>query len=99
MGDAIIDGFVRQTINYTLPEDFGLQTPDANATVRKVLSEYINSAKHLAPTVGVTTFHERLDAFQNGAIKSDGDGVYCDDFFGYSSPEAFDDSGEVISVG
>ncbi len=93
MGDAVFDGFIRPVANFNIPLDFGLHSTSANDAVRIALADYIEKAKKLAPTVGVTTFHERLDAFQNGTIKSDVEGTYFDVFFGYSKPDAFDDAG------
>jgi hypothetical protein len=98
MGDAVFDGFIRPVVDFNPPTDFGLHNPSANDAVRVALMEYIEKAKKLAPTVGVITFHDRLDAFQNGAIKSDAEGSYFDDFFGYSKPDAFDEAGTLRSA-
>lgn len=95
MGNAVFDGFIRPVANFSLPLDFGLYSASANDAVRSALADYIEEAKKLAPTVGITTFHARLSAFQNGAIKSDVEGTYFDDFFGYSKPDAFDETGTV----
>jgi hypothetical protein len=97
MGDAIFDGFIRPMANFSLPLDFGLRDTSANDAVRVALAEYINKALVLAPTVGVSTFHERLNAFQDGEVKSDAEGTYFDDFFGFSKPEAFDEAGALRS--
>ena len=93
MGDAIFDGFIRPVANFNLPVDFGLRGTSANDAVRVALAEYIDKASWLAPTVGASTFHERLNAFQDGAVKSDVEGTYFDDFFGFSKPDAFDEAG------
>ena len=95
MGESILSGFVRQKEGIILPVSFGLHSAEANGAVRLALTEYIGRANQLAATLGITAFHERLAAFQNGAIKSDREGAYFDDFFGYSSPDAFIESGEV----
>ena len=95
MGDSILNGFVRKKDGFILPPSFGLHSVDANNAVHHALNEYIGRANQLAATLGITAFHERLAAFQNGAIKSAGEGAYFDDFFGYLSPNTFDEAGRV----
>ncbi|MCA8990248.1 MAG: hypothetical protein KDA78_21550, partial [Planctomycetaceae bacterium] len=82
----------------SLPLDFGLRGTSANDAVRVALAEYIEKASRLAPTVGASTFHKRLNAFQDGAVKSDVEGTYFDDFFGFSKPDAFDEAGTLRSA-
>jgi hypothetical protein len=99
MSDAILDGFVRHRSDYLLPGDFGLYTLDANATVREALAKFIDVANRRTASDGLTSCHRRLNAFQNDTIRSDVHGKYYDDFFGYASPEAFDDCGSMSDEG
>lgn len=96
MGDAVMNGFVRATSDYVMPSSFGLHSAEANQAVREALSGYVEGACAKATEQGLIGFHERLAAFQNPDVESDGEGSFFDDFFGYVSPEAFDASGNVI---
>ena len=98
MGDAVFDGFIRPVMNFSLPLDFGLRGGATNDAVRTALSEYIDQASRLAPTLGASTFHQRLNAFQDGSVKSDVEGTCFDDFFGFSKPDAFDEAGALRSA-
>lgn len=95
-GDAVFDGFVRPREGYTLPDDFALYTPEANRAVKEALAEYIDAAKAKAAELGLDTFHDRLEAYQLEDVKSDVDGSYYDDFFGYAHPDEYDDDGNYI---
>jgi hypothetical protein len=97
MSNAVFDGFIRRLDGFVLPSDFGLYSPDANARVREALATYIAEASVQAPALQLRSFHERLSAFQNGDVKSNG-GDYFDDFFGYSRPDAFDCEGEIVET-
>jgi hypothetical protein len=96
MGNAVFDGFIRARDGFTLPSDFGLYSADANASVRNAISIYIAKANETAAALGMTSFHQRLSAFQNENVKSDVAGIYYDDVFGYSRPDLFTESGELI---
>jgi hypothetical protein len=96
MASGVFDGFLRPVAYYVLPGSFGLYTTDANQKVREALASYINEASRRAASLGIVTFKQRLNAFQNGAIKSDRVGLYYDDFFGYMQPDDFDETGKVV---
>ena len=97
MGDAVFDGFLNPVAGYMLPESFGLYSESGNEKVGKALRAYIASASRQASALGLTAFKDRLKAFQNGGVKSSGAiGRYYDDFFGYMSPEDFDENGNFV---
>ena len=96
MSDAVMKGFVRAASNYDLPHEFGLHSTEANRAVREALLEYVDRASAKASELGLSGFHDRLAAFQNSDVESDGEGSFYDDFFGYAAPEAFDALGNVI---
>ena len=56
----------------------------------------IETAKAFAAEHGLNAFHDRLAAFQKEDVKSDHEGAYYDDFFGWMNPEHFDSAGDVI---
>ncbi len=93
MGSTIFHAYLKQTPGYVLPDDYGMPEED-NRLIKEALREYAEAARALAPTLGIDTFHKRLDAFQNIEVGT-GRNQY-DEFFGYSPPNAFDASGEVI---
>jgi hypothetical protein len=96
MGNAVMDGFVRDKSGFVLGSNFGLHAEEANLAVKEALAEYIANAKAKAAELGITDFHERRAAFQNSDVESDEEGSFYDDFFGHSAPEAFDSAGNVI---
>ena len=96
MGNAVIDGFVRNKSDFVLGDDFGLHSGQANLTVKEALAKYIANANSMAVDLGITDFHERLAAFQNSNVNSEEEGSFYDDFFGHSAPERFDSAGNVI---
>lgn len=56
----------------------------------------IEAATDCARQKGLTTFQQRLAAFQNGNVRSNLEGSFFDDFFGWWNPEAFDGEGNVV---
>jgi hypothetical protein len=97
MSSAIFDGFIRPLDEYVLPSDFGMYSPGVNIEVRKSLEFYIHAAKSMFSRLPANSFHERLSAFQNGAVKSE-KGDCFDDLFGYSHPNAFNNEGNIIET-
>jgi hypothetical protein len=94
MGDAVFDGFIRPREGFVVPSEYGLYSPDANARVRTAIYDYITAANSAAAALGLKSFHQRLSAFQNENVRSDIEGVYYDDVFGYCRPESFNELGE-----
>ena len=92
MSDAVIDGFVRDTNDFCLADDFGLYSAAGNRAVKDAVSQYIETAKLKARELGLAKSRDRLAAFQNPSVESDV-GNFYDDFFGHSDPEAFGTAG------
>jgi hypothetical protein len=94
MGNAVFAGFIRARRNYALPDDFAMFQPEGNKAVKEALGEYIAAANARAAELGLTSFHDRLAAFQDGEVEST-DGNFFDDFFGWADPDQYDDKGNV----
>src|SRR5262245_6309686 len=91
--DAIFTGFVKQNREYRMAP-FGMFTAEGEAAVRAALDEYIDKADQRAVELNLLSFHDRLAAFQNPAVRTAKGNDY-DEFFGHLPPEAFDASGNV----
>lgn len=97
MHAAIVDGFVRKTPNYKLPDEFGMFTPDGNLAVKAALTEFILEANRVAELNNICAFHDRFAVFQDPRATSTSEEVSVDDFFGYDPPEKYDDIGNRIA--
>ena len=95
VGDAVFAGFLRPATDFVLPNSFGLYNASANEMVREALASYIDEAGRHARISAHLTFKQRLKAFQDGTIKSDGVERCFDDLFGYMPPDEFDEAGEI----
>ena len=97
MGDAIMEGYVRRRPGYRLPARFGMFSEAADTQVREALAAYIESANALAQEIGLASFHSRLAAFQNPAVRTNPDvAVDYEELFGHTSPEWYDEDGNVL---
>jgi hypothetical protein len=94
MGDAVFFGFIKPRPGFVLPDDYGMPEA-ANRAIKAALGAYIEAAGALAPAAGLDTFHKRLAAFQNAAVRTAEQKNYFDDFFGWSNPQLFDEAGNV----
>lgn len=74
MGLAVFSGFIKPKPGYGLPDDYGMSGED-DRVIKAALREYIDGATALAPTLGLTTFHRRLAAFQNKDVRTPGQGT------------------------
>ena len=98
MGNAVFQLFIKPTADYILPDDFGLYSDDANQQVKTALHHFIESAMPLAVEMGISDFHARLAAFQNGHVRTARERKSFDDFFGWSNPACFDWFGNVVNT-
>jgi hypothetical protein len=97
MGDAIMEGYVRRSPGYRLPDRFGMLSEAADAEVRAALAAYIEGANTHAEEIGLASFHARLAAFQNPAVRIDpAIAVDYDDLFGHTPPDWYDEAGNVL---
>jgi len=97
MGNAIFFGFIKVEPGFVMPDDYGM--PDeANQAIKAALGTYIEGARALTTAAGLDTFHKRLAAFQNSAVRTAEQKNDFDEFFGWSNPELFDETGNVTSL-
>ena len=96
LGDAVFHLFINPSPGYELPDDFGLDSDDANQRVRAALRHYVDSARESAAKLGLADFHARLAAFQNGDVRTSRGQKQFDAFFGWSDPACFDSTGRVV---
>jgi hypothetical protein len=95
IGVAVMDGFVRGHGTGNMPAVFGMLSAEANQEVRYALIKYINDANLTASLQGITSFRDRLRAFQNINVANSEGNTY-DDFFGHTPDEFYDDYGNVV---
>jgi len=95
MGIAIMEGFVRRREDYTIPDDFGMFSKEGNEEVKSAIVQYITDARQKAEEDRINTFHDRLNALQDGTVRSLGGNDY-DEFLGHTPPEFYDENGNVI---
>jgi hypothetical protein len=98
MGEAIMDGFVRQEPDYVVKQDFGMATVAGNLEVRSTLVDYIGAANETAKALGITRFHDRLGALQNTATRTARLKHDYESFFGHTPPEFYDENGVVTRL-
>jgi len=98
VGNAVFFGFVKPWPGFVLPDDYDMPAEE-NRAIKAALGAYIEGARALAPAAGLDTFHKRLAAFQNSAVRTAGQKNDFDDFFGWSNPELFDEAGNVTRLG
>lgn len=67
---------------------------DENRLIKAALKAYIEGARSNAQALGLDSFHERLAAFQNLAVRTEQKNDY-DDFFGWMNPNLLDEAGNV----
>ncbi len=97
MGEAVMEGYVRNSSGYRPPDHFGMYSVEADAAVREALLAYIVTANSLADRIGLTSFKVRLAAFQNPAVRTSSSvQCYYDDMFGHTPPEWYDEGGNVL---
>lgn len=97
IGGLVMEGFVRKTPGFFMPERLGMLSDEADSELRQALSEYIEIANRLAEEVGLTSFHARLAAFQNRTVRSNpAIDVDYEELFGHTPPEWYDEDGNVL---
>jgi hypothetical protein len=92
MSDAVFDGFLRPGSAFALPDRYAMFSEEGDRLVKRALTEFLPAANHSAAEAGLSTFHERLSALQDGDVRSAG-GSYFDDCLGWADPEDYDASG------
>lgn len=83
MSEAVHRTFIEPVDSYELPNEFGMYSDEANASVKSALESFINGVIPKIGSTGLASRNERLGAFQDDDIESN-EGTYYDDYFGYS---------------
>lgn len=97
IGGLVMEGFVRKTPGFIMPERLGMLSEEADSELRRILSEYIEAANRLADEIGLSSFHARLAAFQNRAVRTNpAIDVDYEELFGHTPPEWYDETGNVL---
>ena len=97
IGGLVMEGFVRRTPGFSMPKRLGMLSEQADSELRQTLSEYIEAANKLADEIGLSSFHARLAAFQNRAVRSNPSiDVDYEELFGHTPPEWYDEAGNVL---
>ncbi len=98
IGGIVMDGFVRRRQGFEMPERLGMVSDDADLELRQALAEYIEGSNKLADEIGLTSFHDRLAAFQNASVRTNpAIDVGYEELFGHTPPEWYDEAGNVLS--
>lgn len=97
IGIAVMDGFVKQKGSSAVPTDLGLATDELNEQIRSILVDFVQSANNAANSTGLSAFHDRLEALQNGCVVTDGGNDY-EEYFGHTPPEFYDADGNVTRL-
>jgi hypothetical protein len=92
LGTVIFRSFIRPEPGYALPDDYGLDSPEANKAVRYALQAFINTARQQAPKEGFITFQQRQRAIQDLEVYTE-QGNSMDDFFGNLVPSLYTETG------
>jgi hypothetical protein len=95
MSDAVFDGFLRPVAGFVLPNRYAMFSEDGDRLVGQALAGFLPAANRSAAESGLSSFHQRLSAFQDGTVQS-ADGSYYDDYFGWANPEDYDASSTVV---
>ncbi len=93
---AVHHGFLIPTPGYRLPDTFDMDSPEGDQAVRVVWEWFLSAATTAASSEGLDTFHKRLAAFQNLDVTVGPEQMCYNDFFGWTNPARYDESGNVI---
>lgn len=91
MAEDVRRGFLRAEPGFVPSGEYDLD-PAANRLVRDGIAEFCAAAKNAAQQAGLQTFRQRLNAFQNPAVRTPNGSDY-NDFFGFTDPESLDEYG------
>lgn len=97
VGNAVMNGFIRNSNGYLVPRDFGMQSEGGNEAVNATICSFVDRANSVAEERGIRSFHERLAAIQNRSVRSIG-GYDYEEFIGHTPPEFYDQAGNVRRV-
>jgi hypothetical protein len=95
MSNAVFNGFLRPRSDFELPDSYAMFSEQGDQLVRQAIAEFLPAARRFAVENGLASFHDRLSAFQNGAVQSTA-GSNFDDYFGWANPDDYDASGAAV---
>jgi hypothetical protein len=95
VGNAIMDGFIRNKPGFVVPTEFGMYSTSANEQVRRAVSNFVTAANSKAAELGTLPFRDRMAIVQNRGVRTTNRRDY-EDFFGHSPPEFYDEAGNVL---
>jgi hypothetical protein len=90
MHEAVMNVFIDPREGYTVPETFGMYSPEGDAAVRRVLERFLPRLVAAASEAGLATPKERLIAFQDTGVETPRQRSTYDEFFGYLDPDGVD---------
>jgi hypothetical protein len=94
MGADIFRGFLRPQSGFLPSGEYGME-PEANRLIAEALVEYCCAANEAAGRAGLTTFQERVAAFQNSNVRT-ASGADYNDYFGYLVAADCDAAGNAL---
>ncbi len=81
LSDTILHRFLIPQHGYTLPDEFGMPTPEGNRAVYEALSRFLSHPQLTAARASLPTAEDRLEAFQDPDVR--GRGAAFDMYFTY----------------
>jgi AcrR family transcriptional regulator len=96
MSVTVFDGFLRPVPGFELTDRYAMFSDEGDQLVHQALAEFLPAVNQHAAEAGLTSFHQRLSAFQDGELQSTA-GSYFDDYFGWANPKDYDAEGAVVS--
>src|SRR5262249_3445868 len=95
MSRAVFAGFIRPQPGYNLPDSFEMYTPEGDRKVREVIEWFLAAARPAAASAGLSTFHQRLAAFQTRGVRTARTND-IEGYFGWAPPEQYDEAGKLL---
>ena len=95
MGGDILRGFLRLEPDFKPSGEYDLDPAEANARVAEAIARFVREAREAADREGLSTFQQRLAAFQNLEVRTDR-GLDYNDFFGYKDVAWYDANGNEL---
>jgi hypothetical protein len=88
MGEALFLSVLRRETGYRLPSAFGMASLQADQIVASTLSKFASAAASEIDQADLNTFHQRLAAFQDSTVVTEG-GNDFEEFFGSTDPSLY----------
>ena len=92
MGEALFLAILRRDEGYVLPNEYGMFSDEGNRRVAAALGSFVVAGMVECEASKLSTFHQRLQAFQDSAVVTEG-GNDFEEFFGWTDPDVYDEAG------